>query len=915
MSDSLCAAGPVFTLVGDEINLTEWVSFTAAVDAETAGPPLRFEWYIDGLLVVDQLTSTFTVKIPEGIHRIAARILTLAGWSGLRHRDFVTVAQPVSAVITGPDQLEEGFSATYQVIGTFADQIARNITDRYVFSIPEGRFQGSTLYTGVSSSDTRSLVISASTGSGVPLTKSLLLQHRYFNQSKSQNFVKNNCAAGYDGAQVPYVVAAGLHTSLISQEDADQKAQAQIDQNGQAFADSQDGNYCIATDAVPDAFSFTQIMDAEINTAYQSNAVTISGLTLPSPVTISRGEYCINSGNWTNQQQNVNNGDQVVVRAISSGSYEVTSTAQLTIGGVSAEFWITTKPIYYNTVQKQDFVKTNCGQGYAGHTVTYEITANAFTSFISVEEANQQALNQIQQYGQAYADSQGLAYCTAIDAIPDAFFFNTINNAEVNTAYESQNITITGLTLPSAIGLSNGGGAYRINNGPWLATASEVNNGDQVTLRLTSAAGYQETTETTLTIGGVNAVFAVTTKVIFWNSEQQQGFYRNNCGPAYLGTQVTYQVPAGKYYSFVSVAEANQQAINEITQQGQVYANAQGSCYFHVEPPSVLVVDIYGQNNYNLVGIIENAEIAQHHQPVYTGSNILPSGSQPQDALMLASDLMPDSPRWRFEFNVAKLIDNNPGSADFTFYIKGRANAAGQLNGAWSLKGPGGKMSLLGGSGFQVPSVTGASADTVPLTNFASMITAGASGNYSESYLLPVLKLVYHVTSQTITASRVWANSIQSQAFTKNNCQTGSGTSVNYTIAANTYLSYNSQQEADDLAMQDIAANGQAYANATGSCSSETYYIWLEDHGAGSDHYVWALLRDADGNPVEVNQDIHFYWAFANLGSNTAVLTAGISDLLLTEFIEDFKGNIPLKRISGINPSLIDGHPIRSSAR
>jgi len=60
----------------------------------------------------------------------------------------------------------------------------------------------------------------------------------------------------------------------------------------------------------------------------------------------------------------------------------------------------------------------------------------------------------------------------------------------------------------------------------------------------------------------------------------------------------------------------------------------------------------------------------------------------------------------------------------------------------------------------------------------------------------------------------------ESQAFTRNNCSIGYlGSTVTYTVAAHTYSSIISQADANNQALADIAANGQAYANAHGTCS------------------------------------------------------------------------------------------------
>ncbi len=72
------------------------------------------------------------------------------------------------------------------------------------------------------------------------------------------------------------------------------------------------------------------------------------------------------------------------------------------------------------------------------------------------------------------------------------------------------------------------------------------------------------------------------------------------------------------------------------------------------------------------------------------------------------------------------------------------------------------------------------------------------------------------------TCNQVWYNTAQSGSFTRNNCGGGStGSTVTYTVAANTYMSYISQADADQKAINDVNTNGQAYANANGTCSTQ----------------------------------------------------------------------------------------------
>lgn len=70
----------------------------------------------------------------------------------------------------------------------------------------------------------------------------------FFNVRKSGIFTKAGCPIGYTGSPVEYVVDAGVYSSYISQEDADDKAQDDIDANGQGYANT--NGYCIDNTSV-----------------------------------------------------------------------------------------------------------------------------------------------------------------------------------------------------------------------------------------------------------------------------------------------------------------------------------------------------------------------------------------------------------------------------------------------------------------------------------------------------------------------------------------------------------------------------------------------------------------------------------------------------------------------------------------
>lgn len=83
-----------------------------------------------------------------------------------------------------------------------------------------------------------------------------------------------------------------------------------------------------------------------------------------------------------------------------------------------------------------------------------------------------------------------------------------------------------------------------------------------------------------------------------------------------------------------------------------------------------------------------------------------------------------------------------------------------------------------------------------------------------------IKKICYSYTGQVVGCA-LFANTQQSGTFTKNNCTSGTGSSVTYTVPANKYYSEISQADADQQAINEVNANGQAYANTNGTCSGQ----------------------------------------------------------------------------------------------
>jgi hypothetical protein len=94
----------------------------------------------------------------------------------------------------------------------------------------------------------------------------------------------------------------------------------------------------------------------------------------------------------------------------------------------------------------------------------------------------------------------------------------------------------------------------------------------------------------------------------------------------------------------------------------------------------------------------------------------------------------------------------------------------------------------------------------------------------------------------------VYGNAFKSTDFTKNNCAADyTGSTVTYPVPANTYYAA-TQVAADALAEADIAANGQAYANSTGTCTLLTYY----SAAVSGDFYSTTCPYPQEGAPYHV---------------------------------------------------------------
>jgi len=94
----------------------------------------------------------------------------------------------------------------------------------------------------------------------------------------------------------------------------------------------------------PTDFNLTSVTGTALNTPTLSNTITVQGLTIPTFITISNGEYSTDNGTtWKSTKSLVTNGQTVKVRHTTANSLSGTTTTTVKIGGVTKTFGSTTK--------------------------------------------------------------------------------------------------------------------------------------------------------------------------------------------------------------------------------------------------------------------------------------------------------------------------------------------------------------------------------------------------------------------------------------------------------------------------------------------------------------------------------------------------------------------------------------------
>ncbi len=98
---------------------------------------------------------------------------------------------------------------------------------------------------------------------------------------------------------------------------------------------------------------------------------------------------------------------------------------------------------------------------------------------------------------------------TPADTTPTAFNIGAVDGQALDIDVPSAEVTITGIDSAAPLTISNG--VYSINDGEFSATSTTVTNNQRVVVRGRSSTEFESPTTVTLTVGGVEEDFVITT--------------------------------------------------------------------------------------------------------------------------------------------------------------------------------------------------------------------------------------------------------------------------------------------------------------------------------------------------------------------------------------------------------------------
>lgn len=161
-------------------------------------------------------------------------------------------------------------------------------------------------------------------------------------------------------------------------------------------------------------------------------------------------------------------------------------------------------------------------------------------------------------------------------------------------------------------------------------------------------------------------------KLLYTNLQKSGTFYRENCANNQAPVAYTYTVPARKYTSTISQADANDQADEDLADYGQDMADLYGGCTTSTTPlwesdvnPAMRCNN--GATEVNMRDVNPNSSTYNQYQWIPMQTNTLNCGSNPFISISGRNRIA------NYTY-VIRIIPNDPSQYPFTFTLSGGAN-------------------------------------------------------------------------------------------------------------------------------------------------------------------------------------------------------------------------------------------------
>lgn len=255
-------------------------------------------------------------------------------------------------------------------------------------------------------------------------------------------------------------------------------------------------------DTTPAPFSFASIVNAALDTDYESSSVQLTGFDIAVPISVTNGEYAIDGGAFTSSAGTVAPGQTVRAKLTSSSSNETKVTCSITAGGTVGTFSVTTLAAVADDDTPDDFnFQAVTGQPISTVTTSNTVTITGINTTVDVTIAG--ATAQYSKNGGSFTSGAGT--CVANDTLRVRITSSGTEGATVTAAltvgtltrYFAVTTAIVTVTSPTYyVDKTNGSNNNNGSSGsPWQTLAFAVPKlrpGDTLQVKAGSNGIYQE---------------------------------------------------------------------------------------------------------------------------------------------------------------------------------------------------------------------------------------------------------------------------------------------------------------------------------------------------------------------------------------------------------------------------------------